>query len=829
MNVTRASARKKRLALSLSEDDIRLCYRIVLGREADPSGLKHLLAFTKARNISDPHAIARMMFKSPEFFRRCGASLTQPKDIFIDTKQIKYQGVMFTLPAKDFSYLDLEKTGGYEPYLTDHLFALLRPGMTLLDVGANLGLISLPAARLVGNDGQVIAFEASGRNAALLMRNAITNQIRNIDIYPVGLSDRNGAAVSRRQPYTSNQRLFHEQELTEGSELIPTVTLDGFLPPGTKVDVAKIDVEGLEYRVLQGAQKLLADQHPHLYLEYSDIFQRSGSGVPGDDLLRLVLRFGYKPTVLHRSSAPQSVTGSESDMITSINKIWKTVVEAGGTHLDLYFAPSTRKAELKETKPENTVKHRTYETFFRDLFVQTDQPSGRSKEAIRKSARIHAAAIAKSQQDYQPFYGLGDEHESSARRSNLLLSVDLIRQHYANIKIKNKIRVLDVGCNAGFVSFSLAETFPLTRGLDISEKHLALCHDLAELNESAAKFSKNNILDILSTGDADLENVDCVLLLNVVHQLIFAQGIPYVRSFLARLAERVDVIILELARKEEYKKFNQDHLLPEDPTSILSSIRGCTIQLVRNVGRPLFKITRNQATFGRLSAPAERVIFSKSLVVHENRKYYAGAGRFLKVFRFTPDQTPASYYREVKALQALSDSSLVPQIFDWTVTKTYGAVLMEQLAGAALNPSLRQFANSDSLTGFLKVYVTLAAMLGKRGLYHNDLSAHNITVLPAGGVRFIDFEQADTRPYTDPFSVMLWTICDILSGDLVSYKQNVYRRLYVKTGGERVSSDHYPDLSTFTVSDQIKELIADATTHSSWFQFANEWSVKLAK
>jgi tRNA A-37 threonylcarbamoyl transferase component Bud32 len=473
----------------------------------------------------------------------------------------------------------------------------------------------------------------------------------------------------------------------------------------------------------------------------------------------------------------------------------------------------------------------THATFFRDLFTAaTETEAGVSKDDLLARARHRAEAIAKSQQDYQPFYGLPGEKQQSARRDNLLISVALVRDHFAQIsmKTKTKVRVLDVGCNAGFVSFSLAETFPLTRGIDISPEHIALCKDLAVYTGSSARFAECDILQVMETGNADLENVDCVLLLNIVHQFIFAKGIPYVRTFLARLADCVDVIVVELARKEEYKRLNQDHLLPEDPATILSNIRNCNIHLVKSAGRPLYKITRQNAVFGRLSVPIVRFRYSDSPALHENRKYYIGNGRFLKVFRFTQNTTPVLYYREVRALLALTGTISVPQILDWTITPTYGAIMMEETPGDLLPQSFKKFSSHHGIIAFVREYLGVAALLAKEKLYHNDMSAHNIVVLPTGGVRFIDFGQADTLAYQDPFAVMLWTIYDILSEDIASYKQSVYKQLSVKSGSERVSQEHYPDFSQFDLSPTLSELLSSAKTHNSWFTFAAEWSDRLA-
>jgi tRNA A-37 threonylcarbamoyl transferase component Bud32 len=333
----------------------------------------------------------------------------------------------------------------------------------------------------------------------------------------------------------------------------------------------------------------------------------------------------------------------------------------------------------------------------------------------------------------------------------------------------------------------------------------------------------------MESGTADIENVDCVLLLNVVHQLIFAKGLAYVQTFLARLAGQVDVMFVELAGKEEYKKFQKDHLLPEDASSVLASIRDCSVQLVKSVGRPLYKITRNTATYGRLSAPATGVRYNHLAVAapHENRKYYKGGGHFLKLFRFMNGKAAVHYHREVHALRTLAESQAVPRIIDWTINRNYGAILMEEVAGLQLPNAFSMLTTPGGIVSLMRAYAGVADDLGRTGLYHNDLSPHNIYVLPAGGFRFIDFEQTDAWSYTDPFAVMLWTLYDVLSRDIVSYNTNIYSQLFVTGTNERTSQDLYPDFSKFGLAGGLADFVGSAMTHKSWFAFASEWRHRL--
>jgi SAM-dependent methyltransferase len=438
------------------------------------------------------------------------------------------------------------------------------------------------------------------------------------------------------------------------------------------------------------------------------------------------------------------------------------------------------------------------------------------------------AAIESVQGKYQPIYGLDNTRSQSPRLGDLLLACSLVETHFNEKNTRGHVRIIDVGCNIGFVTFKLAETFSKTIGIDGNKNNIDFCKDLQVYTNSSARFFYNDITKLMESGDLDTDNVDCVLLLNVVHQLIFSKGLSYVRKFLARLTKRVDVVFLELARKEDYVSHGKDNLLPEDPATVLSDCEGCRIELLKSEGRPLYKVMRNEARFGPLLIQPERISFTDSAKRDIDRKYYFGTDTFLKVFRFSRlgDVERQSYDRERRGLLEMSGTMLAPQILDWTATATYGAVLMERIKGQKLVDLYHRFAEATTLNHFLRQYLEIAAKLGQAQLYHNDMSAHNIYVLEDDSIRIVDFEQTKTMAVIDPFGSMLWTIFDILSRAPISYVEHVTRKLYLK-GKIRADRASYPGFSSFKLSDRIHDFLEDALTHDSWFGFVAEWRSNL--
>jgi FkbM family methyltransferase len=152
--------------------------------------------------------------------------------------------------------------GTYEPEQTRLFERLLRPGHTVLDVGANVGYYTLLASVLVGDSGRVHAFEPEPRNAGFLRRHASINRRANVRVEQAAVSDREGTA---RFHFGSGSGTGHLADA--GALEVRTLRLDDYCAEhGLAPGAVKIDVEGAELSVLQGARETLARHRPVLFL-----------------------------------------------------------------------------------------------------------------------------------------------------------------------------------------------------------------------------------------------------------------------------------------------------------------------------------------------------------------------------------------------------------------------------------------------------------------------------------------------------------------------------------------------------------------------------------
>jgi FkbM family methyltransferase len=170
-------------------------------------------------------------------------------------------------------YLDVRESAAmlaralwaYEVPKSRGLASAVRPGATVLDIGGNKGDFSLLAAKASGDRGRVLCFEPEPENAEWIRRSVAKSGYRSVEVVEVALSDGDGEATLHLSGFSGWHSLTPEAASTSvGAITVPTRRLDSVLAErGVQtVDVVKIDVEGAEARVLEGAGQALRGSNP---------------------------------------------------------------------------------------------------------------------------------------------------------------------------------------------------------------------------------------------------------------------------------------------------------------------------------------------------------------------------------------------------------------------------------------------------------------------------------------------------------------------------------------------------------------------------------------
>jgi FkbM family methyltransferase len=162
--------------------------------------------------------------------------------------------------------------GSYEPEFINALRRHVRPGDTCVDVGGNMGYYCMVMARLTGSKGRVITFEPIAENQAVLRENIALNGMKNVEVADIALGASPGvmslirgeAGAVTATPSVKGYAV----EGTQSSVEVRVDALDAFLEyRSCRPSVIKIDVEGAEMEVLQGAVKTLRAARPTVLLE----------------------------------------------------------------------------------------------------------------------------------------------------------------------------------------------------------------------------------------------------------------------------------------------------------------------------------------------------------------------------------------------------------------------------------------------------------------------------------------------------------------------------------------------------------------------------------
>lgn len=201
---------------------------------------------------------------------------------FLRTFGVRYAKLSF---GKIKLWVDLEDGLGwyffvyrnYEPYETSLIQQVVRPGMTILDVGAHVGYYTLLLALSVGETGKVIAFEPEPSNFELLRRNVLLNRLSNVICEQAAVLDHEGRTTLYLSSINKgDHRVFDARDddrfnsgRPRSMVLVQTIMIDKYLRDHRiKADLVKMDIQGAEMLALRGMTDTLSDPNVVLFCEF---------------------------------------------------------------------------------------------------------------------------------------------------------------------------------------------------------------------------------------------------------------------------------------------------------------------------------------------------------------------------------------------------------------------------------------------------------------------------------------------------------------------------------------------------------------------------------
>lgn len=167
-------------------------------------------------------------------------------------------------------------TGTYEAGTLNIINQLLSEGDTFVDVGANIGLMSIYASYCVKDTGQVHSFEANPLTLKILKENIKLNEINNITVHQhaLGSVSTSGKIYSNLSQNRGSASLVSQSDNSEAFD-IDIVPMDLIFPPENKITLIKIDIEGYELEALKGMVNILNSENP------PKLIIECGESIPG--------------------------------------------------------------------------------------------------------------------------------------------------------------------------------------------------------------------------------------------------------------------------------------------------------------------------------------------------------------------------------------------------------------------------------------------------------------------------------------------------------------------------------------------------------------------
>lgn len=208
------------------------------------------------------------------------------------------RGIAYEVDLRELIDFRIYFGRGWEPATRQFLESTLQPGDTVLEVGANVGSLTLEIARRVGRDGTVHAIEPTGGAFAKLERNLSLNAdlVPRVHLHRMLVTDGDGSTPTRELRWSWRiDRTAVDRERVE----VPAVSIDRMVSTIglTRLDLLKIDVDGYEMKVLRGATETLERFRPTILVELDE-----KSLAPQGDSVRSAVEFlearGFRGTRL---------------------------------------------------------------------------------------------------------------------------------------------------------------------------------------------------------------------------------------------------------------------------------------------------------------------------------------------------------------------------------------------------------------------------------------------------------------------------------------------------------------------------------------------------
>ena len=219
----------------------------------------------------------RLLFRSPFFKKRffgIHKRIFSPLNLFKGVvRTVPFKGLRIVLHIDDWIQQNIYFLGDYEKAELNSIENFLQEDSNFIDIGANFGLYTLYASRIIKDKGQIISFEPFSQNYNALSRNATLNNLTHVCLEKIAIGEQADTIHLYYDEQEQNLGMASAKPVENGiKEEVPVTSLDLYLKDKSlsKIDLIKIDIEGFEFAALRGMKETLEAYSPALLIEIFD-------------------------------------------------------------------------------------------------------------------------------------------------------------------------------------------------------------------------------------------------------------------------------------------------------------------------------------------------------------------------------------------------------------------------------------------------------------------------------------------------------------------------------------------------------------------------------
>jgi FkbM family methyltransferase len=308
-----------------THDDIFYCFRLLLGRNPNPEEWPG----HSSRAGEDLENVVSSYVSSREFAARGLLHKTYRDQVEL----LRLPRFSLFVSKDDLAIGYVLRGGPYEPGVVAIFDRYAKPGMSVVDIGANVGYLTMFLASLVGPSGRVVAIEPNPENIKLLEASRRVNGYDQVLVVEAAAGRQTGLlALYVSYSNGMTDELPDNLDAIFASRPVPCFALDSILPKDRRINLVKIDTEGAELNALIGLSETIDRDRPVIVSEFSPGTLPGISHCSGPEFLRFLIARGYGIGVIEKD-------GSENSFGDDVDGVMSAYSRSGIDHIDIIATP----------------------------------------------------------------------------------------------------------------------------------------------------------------------------------------------------------------------------------------------------------------------------------------------------------------------------------------------------------------------------------------------------------------------------------------------------------------------------------------------------------